>query len=60
VVVVESDDHSAQVESKYFAIMSDGTVVSGLYIDRIVNTDVGWRIASRHPQRLVGPSKKNY
>jgi hypothetical protein len=59
VIVVQSDDRSAQVESKYFAVMSDGTVVSGLYIDRIVNTDVGWRIASRHPQRLVGPSKKN-
>ncbi|MEU4216933.1 nuclear transport factor 2 family protein [Actinoplanes sp. NPDC026623] len=46
-VVVREDGDGARAWSKGFALNQDGSTASYTYEDRLVRTDLGWRIGRR-------------
>ena len=50
------DLRTLRVWSKYFVIRGDGTAGSGDYLDTVVRTDDGWRIAERRVSRGSRPA----
>jgi 3-phenylpropionate/cinnamic acid dioxygenase small subunit len=50
VVIDRIDGNTAHVRSKWVTVRSDGTVGTGVYVDQLVRTDRGWRIAAREAQ----------
>jgi catechol 2,3-dioxygenase-like lactoylglutathione lyase family enzyme len=52
-VLGDVQDDSARAVSKYFAVMSDGSLVSGVYFDILARTPSGWRIKRRQAIRLT-------
>jgi 3-phenylpropionate/cinnamic acid dioxygenase small subunit len=53
VIVEESTGDTATVRSKGMGVLRDGTIGSVTYLDRVVRTPAGWRIATR--RILAGP-----
>lgn len=47
VVIDRLGDDDADVRSKWITVRADGTVGTGVYVDHLVRTDHGWRIAQR-------------
>lgn len=47
VVVLESDETTASIVSKWVTVRHDGTCGSGVYADLVTRTDNGWRITAR-------------
>ena len=54
VIVEESTIDTATVRSKGIGVLSNGSTGSLTYLDRVVRTPEGWRIAAR--RILAGPS----
>ncbi len=54
VIVEESTGDTVTVRSKGFGVLRDGSTGSVTYLDRIVRTADGWRIAAR--RLITGPA----
>lgn len=46
-VLVEEHDGQVAVRSKFLGVQRDGSVGSGVYVDRLRRTTTGWRISHR-------------
>jgi hypothetical protein len=56
-VVQVDPDGTVRARSRYLAVLADGSVTNGDYLDVLVRTEVGWRISHRRTvPRYPGPA----
>ena len=54
-VCVDIDEEGVRVWSMFLVVLDDGRTINGDYLDRMVTTDRGWRIAERTVVRRYEP-----
>ena len=57
VIVVESNDTTARLASKWVTVRAEGPAGTGVYEDVVVRTPGGWRISERTAKPAVAPQR---